>query len=277
MSGSTTVLSFGVRNSLLSLQSTQNNISLSQQRLSTGKRINSALDNPSAFFTAAGLSQRGKDLSRLQDDQSLALKTLEAADKGIMSVTGLVEQAQGLARQALQTSDATIRASLATQFGVIRTQIDQLAGDAGYNGRNLVNSSTANNLVVTFNETNTSSITIAGVDIRSATTGLNISAAAGTWATDANISAAQTELNAAVIKLRSNAATFGANLAIVQNRVEFTKGLINTLNAGSDVLTLADINEEGANLLALQTRQQLGIQALSLASQSDQAVLRLFN
>jgi flagellin len=276
MSGSTTVLSFGVRNSLLSLQTTQNNISLSQQRLSTGKRINSALDNPSAFFTAAGLSQRGKDLSRLQDDQNLALKTLEAADKGIMSVTGLVEQAQGLARQALQTSDATIRASLATQFGVIRTQIDQLAGDAGYNGRNLVNSSTANNLVVTFNETNTSSITIAGVDIRSATTGLNISAAAGTWATDANISAAQTELNAAVIKLRSNAATFGANLAIVQNRVEFTKGLINTLNAGSDVLTLADINEEGANLLALQTRQQLGIQALSLASRSDQAVLQLF-
>jgi flagellin-like hook-associated protein FlgL len=277
MSGSTTVLSFGVRNSLLSLQTTQNNISLSQQRLSTGKRINSALDNPSAFFTAAGLSQRGKDLSRLQDDQNLALKTLEASDKGIRGVTALVEQAQGLARQALQTSDATIRASLATQFGVIRTQIDQLAGDAGYNGRNLVNSSTANNLVVTFNETNTSSITIAGVDIRSATTGLNISAAAGTWATDANISAAQTELNAAVIKLRSNAATFGANLAIVQNRVEFTKGLINTLNAGSDVLTLADINEEGANLLALQTRQQLGIQALSLASQSDQAVLRLFN
>jgi flagellin-like hook-associated protein FlgL len=194
-----------------------------------------------------------------------------------MSVTGLVEQAQGLARQALQTSDATIRASLATQFGVIRTQIDQLAGDAGYNGRNVVNDNTANNLVVTFNETNTSSLTIAGVDITTAATGLDIAAAANAWAADADITAAQTDLDAAIIELRSNAATFGANLAIVQNRVEFTKGLINTLNAGSDVLTLADINEEGANLLALQTRQQLGIQALSLASQSDQAVLRLFN
>ncbi len=276
MSGSSTVLSFGVRNSLQSLQSTQNNISVAQQRLSSGKRVNSALDNPSAFFTAAGLTQRAKDLTRLQDDQSLALKTLEASDKGIKGVTALVEQAQGLARQALQSSDTAVRASLATQYTTIRTQIDQLAGDAGFNGRNLVNNGTANTLVVNFNESNTSSLTITGVDIRTGATGLNIAAPAASWASDANIQAAQTDLAAATTTLRSNASTFGSNLAVVQNRVEFTKSLVNTLNGGADVLTLADINEEGANLLALQTRQQLGVQALTLASQSDQAVLRLF-
>jgi flagellin len=272
-----TVLSFGVRSSLLSLQATQNNIETAQTRLSTGKRVNSALDNPAAFFTAAGLKTRAKDLSRLQDDQNLALKNLQATDKGIKAVTALVEQAQGLARQALQTSDTTIRASLATQFGTIRTQIDQLAGDSGYNGRNLLNDATVTNkLTVTFNETGTSKLDIAGVDIRVAATGLNISAAAGAWASDANITAAQTELDSAITELRGNASTFGSGLAIVQNRLEFTKEIINTLEAGSDVLTLADTNEEGANLLALQTRQQLGVQALSLASRSDQAVLRLF-
>jgi flagellin len=272
-----TVLSFGVRSSLLSLQATQSNIETAQTRLSTGKRVNSALDNPASFFTAAGLKTRARDLSRLQDDQNLALKNLQATDKGIKAVTALVEQAQGLARQALQTSDTTIRASLATQFGTIRTQIDQLAGDSGYNGRNLLNdAAVTNRLRVTFNETATSNIDIAGVDIRTAATGLNISAAAGAWASDANITAAQTELDAAITELRGNASTFGSGLAIVQNRLEFTKEIINTLEAGSDVLTLADTNEEGANLLALQTRQQLGVQALSLASRSDQAVLRLF-
>jgi flagellin len=272
-----TVLSFGVRSSLLSLQATQNNIETAQTRLSTGKRVNSALDNPAAFFTAAGLKTRARDLSRLQDDQSLALKNLQATDKGIKAVTALVEQAQGLARQALQTSDTTIRASLSAQVTTIRTQIDQLAGDSGYNGRNLLNdAAVTNRLRVTFNETATSYLDIQGVDIRTAATGLNISAVAGAWASDANITAAQTELDAAIIELRGNASTFGSGLAIVQNRLEFTKEIINTLEAGSDVLTLADTNEEGANLLALQTRQQLGVQALSLASRSDQAVLRLF-
>ena len=77
-------------------------------------------------------------------------------------------------------------------------------------------------------------------------------------------------------QLRSQASAFGSNLSIVQNRQDFTKAMINTLQTGSDNLVLADSNEEAANLLALQTRQQLSTTALSLASQADQAVLRLF-
>ena len=76
--------------------------------------------------------------------------------------------------------------------------------------------------------------------------------------------------------LRSHASNFGSNLSIVQNRPDFTKAMINTLQTGADNLVLADTNEEAANMLALQTRQQLSSTALSLASQADQAVLRLF-
>jgi flagellin-like hook-associated protein FlgL len=84
------------------------------------------------------------------------------------------------------------------------------------------------------------------------------------------------ELNISLATLRSQASNFGSNLFIVQNRTEFTKSMINTLQTGADTLVLADINEEGANMLALQTRQQLSTTALALSSQADQAVLRLF-
>ena len=76
--------------------------------------------------------------------------------------------------------------------------------------------------------------------------------------------------------MRTQSQGFGSNLSTVQIRQDFTKAMINTLHTGADNLTLADTNEEGANLLALQTRQQLSTTALSLASQADQAVLRLF-
>ena len=80
----------------------------------------------------------------------------------------------------------------------------------------------------------------------------------------------------ALSTLRTQASSFGTSLTIVQNRQDFTKAMINTLQTGADTLVLADTNEEAANMLALQTRQQLSSTALSLASQADQAVLRLF-
>jgi flagellin-like hook-associated protein FlgL len=96
------------------------------------------------------------------------------------------------------------------------------------------------------------------------------------WQSDQEIGAALSKLDAALTKVRSQASNFGSNLIVLQTRQDFTKHSILTLNAGADLLTLADTSEEGANLLALQTRQQLSTQALAMASQTDQAVLRLF-
>ena len=76
-------------------------------------------------------------------------------------------------------------------------------------------------------------------------------------------------------KLRSFTAELGGNVAILNTRLDFTNNYINELQQGSDKLTLADLNEEGANLSALQTRQQLGIQSLSIAGQQQQAILTL--
>jgi flagellin-like hook-associated protein FlgL len=168
------------------------------------------------------------------------------------------------------TANAT-RTNLQTQYNDLLTQIDQLAGDSSYNGINLLN---GDNLKVTFNESGTSSLTIKGVDFSS--TGLGLSAVTGNGFQDNNnINNTVSTLNTALTTLRGQAASFGSNLSTVQTRQDFTKDLVNTLQTGADNLVLADTNQEGANLLALQTRQQLSITSLSLASQADQAILKV--
>ena len=268
------VLTAGVRANLLQLQSTAATITNTQSKLATGKRVNSALDNPINFFTAQGLSNRASDLTNLLDSMSTAINTIQAANNGLTSITKLVQSAQALVSQAQQTSDTTVRSGLATQFDAIKTQIDQLAGDSGFNGINLLDSTNSTNLTVQLNERDTSSVTVNAVNFTS--TGLAINNATNNWGAAADITAASTDLTAALTTLRSQAQAFGSQLSTVQIRQDFTKAMINTLQTGSDALTLADSNQEGANLLALQTRQQLSTTALSLASQASQAVLRLF-
>lgn len=421
-------LSSAVRSNLLALQNTADLLGKTQERLATGLKVNSALDDPTAFFTASSLNARASDLNRLQDFVGNAVQTLRAADEGIEALTNLVEAAEATARQALQnagttseflgnnttglnltdklttlnadlaagvdivitsdtnvttsiditadttvgdlinainlntgatavdntpegtvtigsTSGANVRASLsadgkillesttaqsitlevnndavgvdagfltavellglnasnatvtagtggaeakvvatiaagslntdrssfATQYDDLRTQVDQLAKDASFNGVNLLD---GDSLTVTFNEDSTSSLGIAGVTFDAS--GLGITASDNTFQTNFDISAAIDELRTASLTLRSQASTFGNNISVVETRQDFTRNLVNVLESGAANLTLADANEEGANLLALQTRQQLSSTALSLASQADQNVLRLF-
>jgi flagellin len=279
---STITLSAGVRASLTSIQQAAAAAQQTQLRLSTGKRVNSALDNPSNFFTSAGLNARANDLKLLQDSIGQGIKTLEAADKGLTAITKLLESAQGLARSARAASDAATRTSLAAQFDEVLNQIDDITEDSGYNGVNLLKA-TPDSLTVIYNEktgANQNKSVIVGADMTTGAAGLNITDAAATWTADAAgdtaIDAKIATLTTAVTTVRAQASKFGASLTIVQNRQDFTSNLITTLKNGADALVLADSNEEGANLLALSTRQQLAQTALSLASQSDQAVLRLF-
>jgi flagellin len=271
------VLSAGVRSNLLQLQQTSDLITSTQTRLATGKRVNSALDNPNNYFTAQGLDNRANDLSNLLDSQSTAINTINAANNGISAITKLVQSAQSLVSQAQQSTDTAVQATLSSQYTALLTQIGQLAGDSGFNGINLL---AGDDLTVTLNETASSTTTVNGIDYTDATASgsgqLAIANAANNWADSAAIDAASADLTTALTTLRSESQTLGSSLSVVQIRQDFTKATISTLQNGSDALTLADSNQEGANLLALQTRQQLSTTALSLASQADQNVLRLF-
>jgi flagellin len=275
MAGNKINLSAGVQSNLLTLQRTTKLIGTVQTRLSTGLKVNSAIDDASAFFTARALSNRADDLVGLKENIDLSISTLQAAIAGIESITELVEQAKGLVNTAKATGDTSERSLLAVQFNQLLGQIDNLANDSSFNGTNLI-SATPDNLAVDFNEDGSSNITITGLDSTSASTGLNIDVASNAFATSTDINLALTAVNSALTELRTNAATLGSNNTVLQTRLTFTEELVNTLNEGSGKLTLADLNEESANLLALQTRQQLGINSLSLAAQSERSILSLF-
>ena len=384
-----TILSSSVRNNLLSLQGTADLLGKTQERLATGLKVSSALDDPTAFFTASSLNNRAGDLNRLLDSVGLAVQTLEAADAGISAISNLVESAQASAQQALQDGSTTARVegstaltgattlnslnlddtdvvsftvgtatavtftvgtdgdnvqelvdfvnnsvadaraelnsdgnlivettngdnltlaftdtattntdglealglatgtgvasvaatgsvnatrqTLATEFDAIRTQIDQLANDASFNGNNLLQN---DDVTVIFNEDGTSSLTVGGVDFDAS--GLGVSASTNEFQDNDSINTALNELETALSTLRTQSSTFGSNVSVIETRQDFTKELINVLETGAANLTLADTNEEGANLLSLQTRQQLSTVSLSLATQADQNVLRLF-
>ena len=166
------------------------------------------------------------------------------------------------------------RADLASEFNELRDQLDKTSDDASFNGINLLR---GDNLKITFNETGTSSIDIQtknGQTLNSANLNIfNINPV--DLDNDTNIDAKLAEIKAALAEVRSQSGSFGSNLSIVENRQNFTKEMINTLETGGANLTLADMNEEAANLLALQTRQSLSSSSLSLASQADQSVLQL--
>ncbi len=403
-------LTASMRTNLLSLQNTQSLMDTTQERLSTGLKVNSAIDNASSYYTAQSLNNRASDLSALLDSMGQGIQTIQAANEGIEAITEFVEQAKAIANSARDaasktdvktlsskfsgtdsvTSDGTAltlavkkadgtalagtgdekkisdaitavnaklnatalkgknaaelktaietalkedtagvlknvmefsvtadgkvsvtakagyqvsltgagdfagqgdkdedgsvtnvststvdvntdREKYAEQFNEIMKQIDNLAKDSGYKGINLLQ---MNTLTVIFNEDRSSQIEVKGVDASS--TGLKISNPVDSWQTDEDINKSITEAENAISELRIMASDYGNYYSIVQNRQDFTKNLINVLTEGADNLTLADMNEESANMLALQTRQQLAINSLSLASQAAQGVLQLF-
>ena len=402
-------LTASMRTNLLSLQNTQSLMDMTQERLSTGLKVNSAIDNAASYYTAQSLNNRANDLNALLDSMGQGIQTIQAANEGIEAITDFVEQAKAIANSArdvasktdikglqakfsdvgdpttpktatgtslefevtrtdgttldkslkdavdkvnaeLEAADLqakslddyvaqvkkaieaggtefakivdikvddktgkitftakagynikatgagdlaglgkdpdagtptndvtstvavnTDRQKYALQFNEILTQIDNLAKDAGYKGINLLQ---MNTLTVIFNEDRSSQIEVKGTDASSV--GLMLDEAVNNWQTNEDIETSIRQTEEAISSLRIMASDYGNYYSIVQNRQSFTKSLVNVLTEGADNLTLADMNEESANMLALQTRQQLAINSLSLASQAAQGVLQLF-
>jgi flagellin-like hook-associated protein FlgL len=436
-------LSAGVRNNLSTLQSTAAQSAQIQNRLATGKKVNSAIDSPVNFFTAASLNDRSSQLTGLLDGISNGIQTIQAASKGIDGITKLVQSLQSTVKQAQAdaaqnrptkaggalatqaevaatskslkdialdkrladsavgtvgadaatatsagdlgiavantdigisltagsttyeasfaaagatvrdlvneinksgiatafvdekgqlnvkgtgsedlefgigaaaggaaaitaaqgggsnaainflpadavaataikgpTVTSAVRSNLIDQYNDLRNKIDDLAKDAGFNGINLLG---GDRLSVVFNEKtgkNQTKLDVQGTQLTSDNLGLvkagNTQLAGSVnFQNDSDLEAATKSLTGALTSLKSLSSTFGASLSVVQTRQDFTKDMANVLTSGADNLVNADLNQEAASLLALQTRQQLSQQALALANQADQGVLRL--
>lgn len=191
------------------------------------------------------------------------------------------------ATTAIQTASITgsstlqaTRAAAASSFREVLSQIRNTALDASFNGTNLLQGDFSR---VSFNEEGTTSVITQGRRVDSTALGFatdnltnNTGDAIRGFQSDREISDALKKIRTAKDQITSLQSSFSTNFNVMANRQQFTSDVIKNLKDGSDLLTLADINEEGANLTSLQTRQQLSVTALSLANQSDQAILRLF-
>lgn len=220
--------------------------------------------------TAESLRQKINDLegisAEFDDKGRLVVKSAEGDD---LVISGALAEKLGIDGAA--TNGSNERAAYAKQFDGVLKQIDELVQDTSYKGINLLK---GDNLTVVFNESRTSTLELKGVTFDS--TGLGFTQSANEWKHTDDIDTALDQITKATSTLRAQASEFGQNLSTVQIREDFTENMINNLTTGADKLTLADANEEAANLLALQTRQSLATNSLSLASQSAQSVLKLF-
>ncbi len=291
-------LSGSTRTNLLSLQRASGLIGRTQERLATGLKVNSAIDDALAFFKARNLNARAGDLASIKDAIGGGIAVIKAAVQGLETIEATLKQMKALAASAVASPESLTRAKLASQFNELRSQVDNIAEDSAFDGVNLLKNTTsafqagADQLTVKFNErTATSAINqlvVSGLNTtdfssimaRSATaTGTagstSVWGQTGTAAITA-INSAIRAIDSALVTVRQTAQTFGTNSSLLEIRRTFTENLINTLKGGASELVNADLNEESANLLSLQTRQQLGTISLSIAQQSEQSVLRLF-
>ena len=296
------------RENLLALQKTQTFISRTQGRLATGKSVATVIDDALKYFQAKALSDRSRDLSARKDSIDQGINNLKVVVEATEQVERLINQMRGIL-DTTRTSTPDQRKEFGIQIRTLAFQVQKLITDASYQGQNLLSSS-ASRLIVFFSEKADSKLEIEGINFnasrifRTADNAalsmavsdakmdatliigrLGFDAGLSTYALSiASVQASYNNRTSEVIQklersidnIRAKASAFGGAVAILQVRLDFTRNYTNILTEGSDKLTLADINEEGANLLALQTRQQLSIQALSFAGQSEQAVLNLF-
>ena len=276
-------LSAAIRTNLLSLQQTSELIGRTQGRLSTGLEVQSALDDPVKFFTSKALSDRATDILEKKSGVDQSVSTLHVAINAAESIDRVLKQMKGLLITA-KAATATEKAALQSQFANLSAQLNNFVGDATYNGTNLV-TSTATIMTVQFSSLSTSRLDIVGVNLNVSIvlqTGVATDQATlvvntvFTAALASDFDAGIVRMDTAIDTVRAAAKSLGSNVSLLQTRLDFSNLLTNTLTQGSDKLRLADLNQEGANLVALQTRQQLGFQALAFAGQAEQSILTLF-
>lgn len=274
-------LSTATRSNLLSLQKTTSMIDRTQERLSTGKKVNNALDDALSFFKARSLNDRASDLATVKDGITEGINVIKSATQGLESVESTLKQMKAIAASAKSSTDTTTRNKLASQYNELRSQVDNLTEDASYNGVNLIKAS-ADTLTVKFNEQSSTTLknelVISGIDTTASAMSVT-SAVNANWAATSFVSTIDADIakiDTALTTVRNTAQQLGTNSSMLSIRQDFTSELINTLQGGAGQLVNADLNEESANMLALQTRQSLGTISLSIAQQSEQAVLRLF-
>lgn len=294
---SDTSLTAAQRASLVALQRSNQIADRTGENLTTGRRVNDVNDNPVAFFVARQLSERGAAFTQRREEIDQAVSTLRTTLAATDTIEQFAQQLQGIATAARSTSDPEQLRALGAQFEQVGRQIAEVARDASFGGNNLL-ASAGNDLTVNVSDRQEAAVTIQSRDLISETAdtanGLfSVAAfdAAGNIRLDqfglsggdftslinnpGEIDQVLNTIESGIQRLRGQAQDFGNAVAALQERAGFNDALAQTLEAGADALTLADLNEEAALNLAARTRQEVGTQSLGISGGQQRALISL--
>ena len=244
-----------------------------QNRISTGLMVSSTKDDSAAYTIAQTLRGDVGNLASVKSSLSRAGSTVDVAVSGAQQISDLVNQMSAKATSASDAGlDTASRAAMASDFNALKTQISSIIDSSSFNGTNLLK--TAGGSVSALQSTDTTASTLAV-----ANQGLDASVitAIGTTFTDATTATAMVNTLATVsTAVNSTLSALGSASRAIQGQSSFVSSLSDTITSGIGNLVDADLSKESANLQALQVKQQLGVQALSIANQAPQAIMKLF-
>ena len=267
----------GAMVALQNLNSTQSSLMTTENRINTGLKVASAKDNAAVWAIAQNQRATSSSLNSVIDSLQRGQSTVDVALSAGNSVADLLNQ---MKEKALAAADATLdtnsRAALNDEFKSLRDQIDKVVNNAEFNGANMIKSG-GTTIKALANADATSVITVAAQDLSLG--GSVLTTSLGTGATINTVTSATnmiSTINTAITSVASALGKLGTGSKALSTHLTFIQSLQNTIDAGVGNLVDADLAKESANLQALQTKQQLGIQALSIANQSSATLLGLF-
>jgi len=260
---------------LQNLNSTNNELSVVQSRINTGKKVASAKDNGAVWAIAQTQRGTSQALNAVKDSLQRGQSTIDVAIAAGESVSDLLLQMKEKALAASDTTlDTTSRSALNEDFKALRDQIGKAVSNADFNGANMIKAS-GNTVTALANADGTSKITVAAQSL--ALGGANVTVAATASLSTATIAAGLvTTVSTSITNVGSALAKLGTGSKSLEAHFTFVGKLQDSLDAGVGNLVDADLAKESAKLQALQTKQQLGVQALSIANSSTSSLLGLF-
>ena len=266
----------GAMVALQNLQTTNAELGVVQGRINTGKKVNSAKDNGAVWAIAQGQRSEINALGAVKDSLDRGSSAVDVAMAAGESVSDLLIQLKEKALSATDKSLSTAsRKALNEDFKAIRDQITTVVSNAKFNGVNLLDNSTTTNGYKALSNTAGSTIKVAGENLSLG--GANVTVAATTTiGTSTLATTALTAVNASIDNVSSALARLGTGAKSLDTHRSFVGKLSDALENGVGNLVDADLAKESARLQSLQTKQQLGVQALSIANQSTSILLGLF-
>jgi len=265
----------GAMIALQNLNATNSKLEATQNRINTGLRVASAKDDGATWAIAQNQRATVSSLDAVKDSLNRASSTVDVAMSAGESISDLLTQMKEKALAASDTSlDTTSRQALATDFESLRDQITATASNASFNGINLLNGGQTS-IAALANADGTNTLTISAQSMMLGGSVVTV----GTTATFASASSAATlitDLDASINQVSAALSRLGTSSKAVDAHLDFIAKLQDSVTTGIGNLVDADLAKESANLQSLQTKQQLGIQALSIANQAPQTVLSLF-